>query len=323
MHTLCFTSYIYGDKYQEYIPLTIYSIAKSYPEYHIRLFINNKLRPDIKECLDLIRPYYDKFKIIENKFNDCPQMTPLKAKSLRWVLWDDEFMNFDYLYYIDSDMLYIRELSPLHVLHVKHMNYIQSDCISNIIRKKKLSNNNLYTLYNAYKNGGISSFIKYLITPSIYRMTGLHFIKCNIYFKYITPKLRKKYQNIIYTGKTSKATIGGTDEALLFEMIRESGYNMSIFALQKNSISMFESNNPNKKEYCPHHGIHLGLFRYELSNLEPWAIAQLNSPDYLYYIDYYKKNILHDPLFLNLRDKFSNNLKEYITKMHLYYNITD
>ena len=41
---VCVTTYIYGEKYQDYIPLLIYSIHKVYPEYYIILFLYGVLQ---------------------------------------------------------------------------------------------------------------------------------------------------------------------------------------------------------------------------------------------------------------------------------------
>ena len=150
---VCFTTYIYGDKYQNFIPWVLYSVGKSYPEYHVIIFINGALRDDLRPLIDKIKGNFD---IVENTFNDCPKMVPVKAQSLRWVLWHEKFKEFDYLYYIDVDMLFIREPIPMHEQHIRHMNFIGSDCVSNILRRKVLPHGikDWYTTYFNLKYGG-------------------------------------------------------------------------------------------------------------------------------------------------------------------------
>lgn len=37
---ICVTTYIWGDKYQIYVPIAIYSIKKFYPDYDV-IFLNS------------------------------------------------------------------------------------------------------------------------------------------------------------------------------------------------------------------------------------------------------------------------------------------
>ena len=97
-------------------------------------FLHDTLRDDLRPALDMIRSTYDRFEIREHTFADCPNMNSLVARSLRWVLWDESFRDYDYLYTIDIDMFYIREPQELMEQHIEHMNYIGSDCVSNFRR---------------------------------------------------------------------------------------------------------------------------------------------------------------------------------------------
>ena len=128
---ICLTTFVQGHLYQEYLPMLIYSIGKAYPEYDVKIFLHDTLRDDLRPALDMIRSTYDRFEIREHTFADCPNMNSLVARSLRWVLWDESFRDYDYLYTIDIDMFYIREPQELMEQHIEHMNYIGSDCVSN------------------------------------------------------------------------------------------------------------------------------------------------------------------------------------------------
>jgi len=320
---VCFTTYIYGDNYQDYIPLILYSVYKSYPEYSVILFVNGLVREDIKYSIESIRKYYGNFEIVENTFDDCPSMNSLKAQSLRWVLWHKRFEEFDYLYYIDSDILYIREPIPMHIQHMKHMDFIQSDCASNILRKKILSNTDFVSMYFAYKYGGWRTFIEYLKASSVYRMSGIHFVKVNTYFKYLNSNIRDKYKEGIYNGRAFIATKFADNEALLYNMMKEAGCNMKVFAIQNTSISMFGFNMQERKEFCPHHGIHLGLFRVAISEFQQWRKAQLDSADYSYYIEIFVKDYMNDPKFKAIKKIFSKKLILVFNRMYAYYKIKE
>ena len=106
---ICLTTFVQGHLYQEYLPMLIYSIGKAYPEYDVKIFLHDTLRDDLRPALDMIRSTYDRFEIREHTFADCPNMNSLVARSLRWVLWDESFRDYDYLYTIDIDMFYNKE----------------------------------------------------------------------------------------------------------------------------------------------------------------------------------------------------------------------
>ncbi len=319
---ICLTTFIFGDTYQNYIPLILYSVSKSYPEYCVKIFINGDLRSDIKEILKIISRYYNNFSIIENTFDDCKQMTPLKARSLRWVLWDESFREFDYLYYIDSDILFMREPMDLHEQHIVHMKSIQSDCVSNILRKKDLKNSDLYLFLSAVKHGGLLSLVRYPFVPFEYRMSGLHFVKVCTYFKYLTPDKLNTIKYDIYSGRAFKGLLYANDETLLYHIMKNAGCDMHHFAVQKDSTSMFGFSNPLKREFCPHHGIHLGIFRIPHFDSTEWTIEQLESDDYKYYIEMFKRCWLNDLDFKELYPLLPQQLKNTFNLLFGYYNIT-
>lgn len=321
MEKVCLTTYIYGDQYQEYIPLMLYSVARSYPEYSIYIFINGSLRNDIKNTIRLIDKEYKNYEIIEHTFDDCPKIRPLHAKTLRWVLWDDRFLEYDYLYYIDSDILYVKEPISLHEQHMRHMEHIGSDCVSNISRKTLLSNTNYVQIVRTLVYAGPIATLKYFKAPFSMRMSGIHFVKTATYFKHITPELLSKYKKDIYSNNVFKKTIYANDESVLYSMMQEGGCDMSVFAIQNTSTSMFGFNEPEKKEFCPHHGVHLGIFRFSLDEMPAWAKEQLESDDYHYYIEKFKADYLSDPLFHQLYKYFSTSIKDALDKMYKYYMI--
>jgi hypothetical protein len=253
-------------------------------------------------------------------------MSPLKAMSLRWVVWHDKFKTFDNLYFIDADILYMREPVSLHEQHLRHMKFIKDEGISNIVRRHSLfrnvfSKSYLGYLLGNYRNGGVLSVLQYFTRKTVYRMSGIHFVKVKDYYNKIIPELLVKYKQIIYTGKITYNTKFADNEALLYNMIKESGWDMSHFAIQRTSTSMFGFNEPEKQEFCPHHGIHLGIFRHEVNKISPFAIPQLDSDDYKYYIQQFQEEILLDSLFQEIYKMQPQNIKIYFKRMCQYYNI--
>lgn len=317
---ICFTTYIYGDSYQDYIPLMLYSVARSYPEYSIIIFINGTLREDIKQTLAIIDNIYRNYSIVEHTFDDCPMMRSLQAQTFRWVLWDERFNEFDYLYYIDTDILYVREPIPLHEQHIRHMRFIGSDKVSNIARKTFLKKD-LTQIARTFLYTGPINTLRYVFTPFSMRLSGLHFVKVSTYFKSLSPDILEKYRKSIYDRSIFKKTIYPNDEAVLYKMLEETGCDMNLFAIQKTSTTMFGYMNPEKYEFCPHHGVHLGIFRLSLDQIADWAKDQLDSDDYKFYIQEFQKVYLSDKYFYQLYNLFAPQIQTAIKRMCLYYKI--
>jgi hypothetical protein len=152
-------------------------------------------------------------------------------------------------------------------------------------------------------------------------MSGIHFVKSDEYYKKITPELLKKYKDIIYERKIDEITKFADNETLLYKMIKESGWDMTHFAIQQTSTSMFGFNNPEKREFRPHHGIHLGIFRSDVDKIPKFALAQLDSEDYKYYVQRFKKEILADPFFHELYEQQSDYIKLTFSRLYQYYAI--
>jgi hypothetical protein len=176
-------------------------------------------------------------------------------------------------------------------------------------------------LYFVNKYGGIKAVLQYFMTKDVYRMTGLHFVGIAEYYKNITPELLNKYKQYIYDGKIINITKVDSDEPLLYMMIKESGWDMTHFAIQHTSTSMFGFNNPEKIEFRPHHGIHLGIFRSDIDEIPKFALAQLDSEDYKYYVQQFKKVILVDPFFHELYEQQPDYIKLTFSRLYQYYDI--
>ena len=318
MSKVCLTTYIYGEEYQKYIPFLVYSCNKSYPEYDIKLFLHEELQPAILQQLDLIGK--KNLLINENVFADCPKMNSLKAKSLRWVLYDKAFENYDYLYVIDIDMIYIREPQPLHEQHVLHMTTTGLP-YDNIARHFKRHPFSLPSIGQRYKLAGLTAILPYFWgTRNDYRASGLHFIDVKKYFSVLSEPRRKEYQKMIYNGTFMRLCLSSNNESFLYSMLHREGLNPEKLPVQTQSYIMLDFNNPTRAEFRPHHGIHLGIFREDLQGKGKRKTI-LDSSTYLYYIKTFKQDYLSDSLFVFLLNNSSESIRSQFDNFFRYYGI--
>ncbi|MBR5399884.1 MAG: hypothetical protein IK103_08860 [Bacteroidales bacterium] len=319
MDKVCLTTYVYGEKYQDYIPFLVYTCNRSYPEYDIILFLYDKIRPEIKQQLDLIGS--KKLTLLEEAYNDCPSMSPLKAKSLRWVMYDERFNKYDYIYVVDIDMLYIREPMPLHLQHLQHMS-TTGLCYDNIVRhfRRKV---NLRSTVRRIKYAGLRGLWQFWFSSKDdFRVSGLHFFAVKQYFSVIDSSVREKYKKMIYNGSFVKLTLSSNNEAFLYSMLRMEGLKPDLLPVQTKSVIMLDFNNPTRPQFRPHHGIHLGIFRDVISSTEKRS-GILNSEPYKYYIFKYRSEYSKDPLFQDLLRLSSSEIRGYISNLNTYYKIEE
>lgn len=146
---LCFAPFVFG-KYSRYIPLYIYSILKSYPDYFVKVFFRDFLSIKEKECLDLLRKQLSlNFEVVENFYSNVKTEHP---KLLRWLIKEEYFLDFENIYFGDIDFLIVKESSSILKSHLKHCKKINLP-YSNVIRRGSK------------------------------RMSGLHFIKRKEYYE--------------------------------------------------------------------------------------------------------------------------------------------
>ena len=316
---VCLTTYIYGVRYQAYIPFLVYSCHKSYPEYDIRLYLHDNLDTDIKRQLEMIDIH--NVTIIECHFGDCPHITPLKAKSLRWVLWDEKFLEYDYLYIVDIDMIYIREPIPLHEQHVIHMNTTGLP-YDNLVRHFTRLPFKLINVLYRIKMAGFIAFPKYLFGSRMdKRVTGLHFINVKDYFQVMNYDICEKYKKMIYNGRFVKMCLSTNNESFLYEILAQVGLQPNMLPIQTDSCKMLDYNCPERQEFRPHHGIHLGIFRQDLKSKGKRDLI-LDSDVYSFYMEKYKREYLTDPLFVRLVESSPDGIKCQLDNLNRYYGVT-
>ena len=219
---LCITTYVTGKEYQEFIPVFIYSIFKSYPHYNIIIFCGEYLDNSVIKNLNLIEKICD-YKIIENYLPNNPKKISNRVSSMskRWLIYCDDFVDYEYLYIGDIDIAILKENPELLIQHKIHCNTINLP-YSNVRRR---SHDN--------------------------RVTGLHFIKTREYFNKMLPVIEK----YTYLFMNDDLNYKYSCEYMLYDMIVESGLGLCPRATGK---GIFD---PHNESFRPHHGIHLAVFR--------------------------------------------------------------
>lgn len=219
---LCITTYVSGDQYQEFIPVFVYSIVKSYPDYDVIIFCGEEIRKNVKESLSFINDK-SRFKIIENylSFKVDSLTSRVSSMSKRWLLYSEEFENYDYIYIGDIDIFINYENPSLLDQHLIHCETIGLD-YSNVVRRSH---------YN--------------------RVSGLHFVKREPYFFKMLPVIQK-YTKLM---ENNELMYDYSCEYMLYDMLAEAGLGICPRATGKDFAD------PGQASFRPDHGVHLAIFR--------------------------------------------------------------
>ncbi len=282
--SLCITTFVSGDDYQEYIPIFIFSILKSYPSYEVVVFTDKELRSNVTQSLEMLK-HLGAFQVRENYFDyQVSNFSNVSiSKMKRWLLYEDDFQKFENLYIGDIDMLIVPENPSLMKQHLIHCDTIGLD-YSNIIRRSDKR-----------------------------RLSGLHFVKVKPYFEKMLPII-KKYRDLIIQDKFTLEY--DSNEFFLYKMILESGLGLCPQASDKNL------NDPLKPVFRPHHGVHLAIFRNysikkQVTNLlfqkQVIQANHINNPVNK------AKMMIEDPLFeMIVKNIKSRNIKTIMKKFKKY-----
>lgn len=323
--SICVTTFIFGEKYQEYLPLLLYSIKKSYPEYNPVIFLHDEIKEDLKNRLKLVKKL-GCFTIKEKYFYNIKKLKRSQGKALRWVLRDEIIKEHDYVYFIDSDIIYIREPTALHIQHIKHMDLLDLP-FSNIMRRKVNNNRSLDTLDSRYNCYGIKNAVRNFLKGTVIenRLTGLHFVRTKDYF----PKIRsaqRKYEKLLSSKEYLKYFQGLSDEPILYQICKESGFELENLYLkpikdenrdQEKFLQRYDYDNFDQRNFRPHHGIHLGMFRDEP---EGFSKILADSDTYEYYIQKLKK-YLEDQTFVRIIEESNSMVSRQLNNLFEYYGI--
>lgn len=317
------TTYVYGEMYQAFIPLLVYSCKRAYPEYDIMLFLHDSLSNDVKKLLKEF-DLYDKVIFKENTFQ-FSNTNSLTASSTRWILWDEIFWEYSYLYVVDVDMFYIREPKPLHLQHAERT--IMTGLPFDNLRRITMYPKTLKNILRRIKYAHFHLFFKFIFSRRIVeqRLTGLHFVdihrfytKENLeYIKRIKEGLNKRY--------FFPEVMISNNEALLFRMMTDLGYDCTKLGCQSSADKMLPFDNNLREEFRPHHGIHLGIFKKQYFNEMDMHTQSafkpiLDSETYNYYVSKFKVIFMSDE-FQRFYISMPLSAKIYIDRLNAYYGI--
>ena len=115
---LCISTVVFGRDYQFYIPIYIYSVLRSYPDYYPLIFVSGELLPRVAKQIDILGAIGD-FEIVE-QYSPLERMEGQPGKSLRFVLDTPQFDRFRSVYIGDIDIFILREEPSLFEQHVVH-----------------------------------------------------------------------------------------------------------------------------------------------------------------------------------------------------------
>ncbi len=221
------TSYVFGEKYIDFVPFFIFGAQQSYPEYFVKIFISGQMNDQQRKALSLVKG--ENYIIVENFFDN--EAKTIQAgieiknsgkKVLRWLIPYRELKEFDYAYMGDVDFLLFKETPSLLQAHIRHLKQIGLP-FSNAIRKDSS------------------------------RLTGLHFIHVASYYEkmdtIISEYLLNKSKIRVAAKKHEK-----DDEEFLYKIIKQG---IGFGGIEEKIIQGGEY------FYRPHHGSHLGVLRGE------------------------------------------------------------
>lgn len=180
---LCITTVV-SRSYQKFIPMFLFFCLKSYPDYGVKLFLTEKLKPVYTNITNQLHKLGD-IQIVEECYGGYPR-SPHELKTLRWITTSDNFKGYDYIYVGDIDIMICREKESLLDQHLKHCKEIGLP----------------------YSNS---------VRPKSHRLSGLHFIKKDEYYLRMDPIIKKKYRKLLKAGKL----FGIKNEEILYNMIRK------------------------------------------------------------------------------------------------------
>jgi hypothetical protein len=183
MKELCLVAVV-DEGYQEYIPLFVYFALYAYPRYEIIIYLDGALHPEVAGCLRSIRDMGN-FDVRPLPYR-CVADDAQSFKSLRWVLYDEEFAGYDNVCIGDIDVLITREEPSLCARRVRHSRAIGFP-YSNRVR------------------------------PGTRKLVGIaHLVRTGEYFPRLLPLMRR------YREEIAAGTLRMHNEELLYRMMAES-----------------------------------------------------------------------------------------------------
>ena len=214
--TTCFVT-VANIEYQQYIPWWIYFLNNAYPEARKIILTCSPLDQAVDHA---IRVLDGNFVIKQCAFKKYRSASGDVIKILRWLHFDEEYLNYDYLSIGDVDMAICQEKPSYFEQHASHMDII---------------------------NLPYSNFVRNV--PPVDRMSGTHVVKTKKYFDKILPIIQK-YREKLDHQKLASINSQGYNEKLLHKIVVDAFGNPPENLWNTYWSSLNSSN---------HHGIHIRL----------------------------------------------------------------
>jgi hypothetical protein len=225
---LCITTYVFGNKYQQFIPLYLYSIMRAYPEYEAIVFIDDKLDENVKRQINTLEAGRT-FRIVEGCQDRFGRLSGQPAASVRWILYDKQFEDYESIYIGDIDFFICQESLPLFEQHTTHCD-VTGLFYSNALRYPvNHESRDLRSIAARITRDLSVANLRAIMFPpkNTYRLSGLHFVRTKEYFdavRHLLPKYKKLIQSTSMRRVYLKHHRGGfNDECLLYDLVQEAG----------------------------------------------------------------------------------------------------
>ena len=310
--------------YRDYIPFYVYSFLKAYPEYDLKIYLNNEISPQLQRQIELCGNPKN-LTIYENfQFDglEIPKREPYEGalRALRWLVPPKDFAQYRACYVGDVDVFICKEEHSIYEQHCKHAEVLNLP-YSNIIRSSPMPKNTSKPyIVSRLKRYGPVEALRYLRSDNSgwYQASGLHFYKTKEYYKAVGPQIPHMIEsmNQLLRGKSkywNRYQSVGTDEHVLYKLIRNSGLNTPPPVPSDKNINI-NCASPSDIHFRPHHGLHFGIIRAR----PDWSDPQLAHPSYQHYFDYFEELYKNDETLRSLIANTHPIIKEQFANLMAY-----
>lgn len=313
---LCILTYVFGEQYQDYIPLFIYSILKAYPDYFPIIFSELPIVKNVAKQLDMLREIGE-FKIYD-RYSPIPKLKGQRAKSIRWLFECEELAQYEAAYVGDIDIIIINESPALFKQHMVHCDIIGFP-YSNLVRIAKKN----HSLWEALKENGLYGVLvsAFNFKYTDRKLTGLHFYKIVEYMAKLRPLIPLYLEHLqdhslqaLWVTKHHSNCF--SNENFLYDLMMDSGIGVPP-VVEDYGPHLLDYRNYDQVGFRPHHGIHLGVFRSEILSEHDREMLMSD-----FYKEYYRQFCLatkNDDFYRKMSACFSPYLINLLEKMDKFY----
>lgn len=320
MKKICLVMYVFGNTYQDYIPLFLLSLFRVYPDYGVRIYLDRRLSENVLKNMNMFSRY--DVTIIENyddglNISEKARKNEQISKCIRWLVYDKAFEEYQAIYIGDIDILFFSEKNSMFEEHWRHCEFLKKP-YSNICRVHKPNKSfKLRLVARNFLKFGITQSVKFYVSKekTIKKLSGLHFMKTKEYFpKMLT--IREKFVdelNFLSEGKSKRYNLCSfNNESMLYDLMLDCGFG----DIEESELGYNISDCGEQLSYRPHHGIHLGIFRQ--SGVMKNEASVINSQAYK---DFYKQfsELEETSEYQHIQADFSDYMQEIINNMKKYY----